>query len=445
VNADKANNTRAVADEAVRTFQRALYRAAKASASRRFHALFDKVVRADVLARAWREVKTNAGAAGVDEQTIADIERSGVEAFLTELATELREGGYRPQPVRRVHIPKADGRQRPLGIPTVRDRVVQAAVKVVVEPIFEADFRPSSYGFRPKRNAHQAGEALRQAVNRGAHWVVDADIAAFFDRIDHAEVLRLVGKRISDRRVLRLLKQWLTVGVLEGGAWSPTEQGVPQGSVISPLLANVVLHELDRFWEDHCRRLGQLIRYADDFVILCRTEADARAALGRVEVILAWLGLGLHPEKTRVVFVGDGQQGFDFLGFHCRMVESWRRRGQRYLQRWPSRRAMQAVRRRIKALTAPRHRLPEPVGAIVTELNRVLRGWGAYFQVGNSTRQFSQIDSYVRECLALFLSKKRGQAGRHWERHTLAFFRQLGVYRLVGTVRWYTATPTAVR
>ena len=158
------------------------------------------------------------------------------------------------------------------------------------------------------------------------------------------------------------------------------------------MLANVVLHELDRFWEDHCRRLGQLIRYADDFVILCRTEADARAALGRVEVILDWLGLTLHPEKTRVVFVGDGQRGFDFLGFHCRLVESWRRRGRRYWQRWPSRWAMQTVRKRIKALTAPRHRLPEPVGTILAALNRGLRGWGNHFRVGNSSRQFAQVD-----------------------------------------------------
>jgi group II intron reverse transcriptase/maturase len=264
VNADEANDT----PDKVQALQRALYRAAKASAERRFHALYDKVYREDILARAWQEVKASGGAAGADRQSISAIEEQGVEGFLAELTTELREGRYRPQAVRRVLIPKADGRQRPLGIPTVRDRVVQAAAKLVLEPIFEADFRASSYGFRPKRSAHQAGERIRQAVNRGATWVVDADIAAFFERIDHQLLMGLLRQRISDRRMLQLIRGWLTAGVLDGGAISPTEQGVPQGGVISPLLANVVLHQMDRIWEERCGSLGELVRYADDFVLL---------------------------------------------------------------------------------------------------------------------------------------------------------------------------------
>ena len=299
------------AREKARELQRALYRAAKASATRRFHALYDKVYREDILARAWQEVKANAGSAGVDGQTISAIEERGVAELLAELATELREGRYRPQPVRRVWIPKADGRERPLGIATVRDRVVQASAKLVLEPIFEADFRDSSYGFRPKRNAHQAGEQIRQAVNRGAGWVIDADIEAFFDRIPQVKLVELVEKRVSDRRMLQLLKGWLRVGVLDGGVVTPSDQGVSQGSPISPLLANVVLNELDKLWEEHSRHLGQLIRYCDDFVILCPTEGQAREGLRRAEEILSWLGLRLHPEKTRVVFVGDGREGFD--------------------------------------------------------------------------------------------------------------------------------------
>jgi RNA-directed DNA polymerase len=440
--ADTATNTR----DKVRELQRALYRAAKAGPTRRLHALYDKVFRADVLQRAWQEVKANAGAAGVAGQSIREIEQSGVEAFLATLGQELREGTYRPRPVRRVGRPKADGGERLLGIPAVRDRVVQGAAKVVLEPAFEADFRRSSYGFRPKRNAHQAMEQVRQAVNHGQNWVVDADIRAFFDEIEPDVLLKLVERRICDRRLLKLLRQWQRTGALDGDDFVPTERGISQGSVISPLLANVVLHELDRLWEDHCRHLGQLVRYCEDFVVLCRTEREAQEGLRRVGAILGRMGLTLHPTKTRLVFVGDGQQGFDFLGFHCQKVESRRDRGRRYLLHWPGRRAMQRVRDRVKAITAPRSRLPEAIQAIVAELNPVLRGWGTYFQVGNSDRKFGQVDSYVCERLALFLSKKTGRSGRQWGRWpTPAFFRRLGVYRLGGTVAWHRTTPTAGR
>jgi group II intron reverse transcriptase/maturase len=316
---------------------------------------------------------------------------------------------------------------------------------VVLEPIFEADFRDSSYGFRPKRSAHQAVEQVRQGVNDGGGWVEDADIEAFFDRIDHAQLLELMAKRISDRGMLKLLRQWLEAGVLEDGELRPTGQGVPQGSVISPLLANVVLHELDRLWEDQCSDLGQLVRYADDFVIMSQTEGGARRGLRRAGEILGRLGLTLHPAKTRVVDVREGRSGFDFLGFHHRKVASWRWQGKRYLQQWPSQRAMQRVRDRVKAITTPRYRLKEPSATIVGEINRVLRGWGAYFRVGNAVRQFAKIDRYVRMRVGRWLSNKTGRTGRRWQGQIEAMLATLGLYHLRGTVAWTTATPRAVR
>jgi group II intron reverse transcriptase/maturase len=429
----------------VRDLQRTLYRAAKARPERRFHQLYDKVYREDVMSRAWREVQANAGAAGVDQRTIEQIEQSGVEGFLAELASELKTERYRAQWVRRVRIPKTDGKQRPLGIPTVRDRVAQAAAKVVLEPIFEADFRDCSYGFRPKRSAHQACERLRQAVNAGAHWIVELDIEAFYDRIDHELLMKLVERRIYDGKVLKLLWKWLKAGVLDTGEVIASDQGVPQGGVISCLLANVVLHELDCSWEDHSNQVGQLIRYADDAVVVCRTQAQAREALYRVRAILKRLKLTLHPDKTKLVYVGHGRQGFDFLGFACRMVESKEYRGKRYFQCWPSRRAMQRVRERVKAITAPRHRLPEAIEPIVAEVNRVVRGWGAYFRVGNSTRKFRAIDGYVRERLVIFLVNKARRGKRARKRDSWALLDKLGVYRLQGTVQWATAAPTGVR
>jgi len=441
VSAAEAVTTRVKARE----LQRTLYRAAKASPERRFHQLYDKVYREDVLATAWQEVKANAGAAGVDQRTIEQIEQDGVEGFLAGLASDLRTDRYRAQWVRRVRIPKADGRQRALGIPTVRDRVAQAAAKVVLEPIFEADFRDCSYGFRPKRSAHHACERLRQAVNAGANWIVELDIEAFYDRINHELLMKLVERRIYDWRMLKLLRKWLKAGVLDEGKVLPSDQGVPQGGVISCVLANVVLHELDRIWEDRCSQLGQLIRYADDAVVACRTEAQAREALWRIGVILERLKLTLHPEKTKVVYVGDGAQGFDFLGFACRKVASKKYRGKRYFQCWPSRRAMHRVRERIKAITAPRHRLPEPIEPIVAEVNGVVRGWGAYFRVGNSTRKFRAVDRYVCTRLTIFLANKTRRGWRTRKRDIWALFEKLGVYRLQGTVKWATATSTAVR
>src|SRR5262245_13634887 len=239
--------------------QRRLYLAAKASRNRRFHALYDRIFRLDILWRAWEEVRQNGGSAGSDGLTIADIERAGVAAFLAQIEQELKANTYKPQPVLRVYIPKPDGRQRPLGIPTVRDRVVQQACRIVVEPIFEANFQDHSYGFRPKRSAAQAVRAVDKVLLRG-WWVVDADIQGYFDAIDHDLLLTLVKRRVSDRRVLKLLCQWLKAGVMEEGRWRATEIGSPQGGVISPLMANIYLHVLDTYWTERFSQLGTLCR-----------------------------------------------------------------------------------------------------------------------------------------------------------------------------------------
>ena len=285
----------------VQQLQRQLWAAAKQSPERRFHALYDRIFRADVLEEAWRRVRSNRGAAGVDRITLADVEAYGVERMLDELARDLRAGRYRPAPVRRQAIPKPDGGVRPLGIPTVRDRVAQQAARLVLEPIFEADFLPVSYGFRPKRTATMALETIRTGFIAGSGWVAEADIRSFFERIDHVVVLRLLERRVSDRRVHKLVRGWLTAGVMAEGSVRATVAGAPQGGVISPLLANIVLHELDRQWRSAD---GVLVRYADDFVVLARSRGQAEAALVRAGAILAELGLELHPDKTKVVDLG---------------------------------------------------------------------------------------------------------------------------------------------
>ncbi len=296
----------------VQSLQRTLYRTAKADPGRRFHALYDKVHRRDVLERGWFQVRRNDGAPGIDRRTIDDIEEYGVTRLLDELEADLRDHRYRPLAARRVWIPKpGTSEQRPLSIPAVRDRIVQAAVKTVIEPVFEADFQPCSFGFRPKRSAHDALQVLIDEAWRGRRWVVETDIASCFEAIPHDRLMQTVEERICDRQILKLLRAFLAAGVMDAGIVHRADTGTPQGGVVSPLLCNVYLNRLDRVWKT--RGVGQLVRYADDLVVMCATRQQAEDALELLIELLAELGLEPKASKTRIVHLEEGGEGFDFL------------------------------------------------------------------------------------------------------------------------------------
>jgi group II intron reverse transcriptase/maturase len=374
------------------------------------------------------EVRANRGAPGVDGVRIEDVDAGDVEAFLEGLAADLKAGSYRPRPVRRVYVPKPDGRQRPLGIPTVRDRVVQQACKLVVEPVFEASFQECSFGFRPKRSAAQAVLLVKKELVRN-WWVFDADIEGFFDAVDHDILMGLVKRRISDGRVLSLLQGWLKAGVLEDGRVSHSRRGTPQGGVISPLLANIYLHTLDTMWQQKHGDVGRLVRYCDDFVIVCASRRLAEQAQTILRDFLARLKLTLHPIKTRLVCLD--QDGFDFLGFHFRKRRS-RLSGRLVPYCWPGSKALQRMRDTLRQLTE-RRQLHVDLKEMVGALNRKIVGWRTYFRIGNSTKKLADLDRYLMRRLWLFLSRRR-KRGRwnppafwHWlSRAGLASFYPAG-------------------
>jgi RNA-directed DNA polymerase len=402
--------------------QSKLYQAAQRDPQRRFHALYDRLSLPYLLQSAWELVRRKQGAAGIDQQTLEAIEAAGVAAFLVGIAQSLTTKTYRPQPVRRVEIPKRGDptRTRPLGIPTVRDRVVQAACKLLLEPIFEADFEGCSFGFRPEKGPQDALEAVYHHSRQGFRWVVDADIEQFFDTLDHQQLMTALRRRISDGEVLRLIYRWLKAGYLWEGVYHDTDQGSPQGGVLSPLLANVYLHAFDQAQQTQRPFVGRLTRYADDFVIQCGTAQQAGRALEWARQELARLGLRLHPTKTRVV--NDRETGFDFLGFHHRRVLlAGNQRESRGVLRWPSQAACRRFRDQVRQIVGPSGRTRREWGAIQRRLGAYLGGWVHYYRHGQSVRTFEKLDQFVRERVAHNLARSqptgRRRRPRRWSEY----------------------------
>ncbi len=435
--------------DVIRTLQKKLYIKAKHEPAYRFYALYDKVSREDILHHAWRLVRANRGSPGVDGMSFEAIERGiGIETFLLELAQDLRHKTYQAQPVRRVMIPKADGSLRPLGIPTVRDRVAQMAVKLIIEPIFEADFCPNSYGFRPKKSAHDAVDDIANALRAGHTQVIDADLSKYFDSIPHAKLLAVVAERIVDGGILHLIKQWLKAPIIGEdergvrktvGGGKSNRKGTPQGGVISPLLANCYLHILDRIWQrQHLKGKLQahLVRYADDFVVMCRKEVEE--PLKVVRHVLERLGLSLNEAKTHIV--DATQASFNFLGFAIQVSTSWRT-GKRYTQVSPAPKSFAKIKARIKQQTG-RELTPVPLDDIIRNMNASLRGWAGYFHYRNSTQVLSKVRTHAEERLRTHLMKRhkvkdRATAYRRFPGHLL--YTRYGLYKVPTTAGWKAA------
>jgi len=434
--------------ERIRTLQRKLYIKAKQEPAYRFYALYDKLYQADILHHAWRLVKANKGSPGVDGMSFEVIESGiGVGCYLELLSRELQDKTYRANPVRRVMIPKADGSLRPLGIPTIRDRVVQMALKLVIEPIFEADFCEHSYGFRPQKSAHQAIDAIADGMWQGQTQVIDADLSKYFDSIPHSKLLATVAERIADGAVLALIKQWLKAPVIGesengktacvGGSKS-NRRGTPQGGVISPLLSNLYLHLLDRIWQRHelARKLqAKLVRYADDFVVLC--QKDVVTPLATIRSILEKLELNLNESKTKIV--DANKEEFYFLGFALKVKIS--SKGKRYPHVNPKEQAVEKVKNRINEITA-RNQTWRPIQEVVRDLNQVLRGWSGYFHYRNSSLALSKVKRHAEERLRIHLRKRHKVSD--WKTSVIRFprrvlYEEYGLYKVPTVAGWKSA------
>jgi RNA-directed DNA polymerase len=395
----------------VERLRKKLYEKAKREPDFRFYSLYDKVCWAEILQRAYRQAKSNAGSAGVDGVRFADIEAYGEDRWLAELQQELVEEAYHPQPVRRVMIPKPGGGERPLGIPTIRDRVAQTAVVLVLEPIFEADFEDNVYAYRPERSAHDALAEVRKRLYEGQKHVVDADVTQYFDTIPHAELLQSVSRRVADGKVLRLLKLWLKSPVEErdeGGnrrmtGGKKSKRGTPQGGVVSPLLANIYINRLLRHWRKTgaSERLGQIVSYADDFVIVCASRRQAEESLALVSQWLEKLGLAIHPTKTRLCQVWE--ESFDFLGYTFGPTRHWQT-GKLFLSARPSKKAQRRLKAKVNALLLRGNPMPWP--ELRTRLNRLLSGWAEYFSFGFTAEADQAVRWHTAGRVRRFLSRR---------------------------------------
>jgi RNA-directed DNA polymerase len=429
--------------ERVFILRKRLYIKAKQEPRFRFYALYDRITRPDVLAAAWDQVAVNGGAPGVDGVSIEDVLNApgGVDGFLTELRESLTQKTYRPRAVRLKMIPKANGGERPLGIPTVRDRTVQTAAKLILEPIFEADFLDVSYGFRPRRSAHDALDAIEEGLARGLTAVYDADLKGYFDRIPHDKLLACVQRRIADGAVLKLIRQWLRAPMQEQpkGRRGPPRTirrraGTPQGGVISPLLANLYLHWMDKRFHgaDGPAQFAKarLVRYADDFVILARYQGTR--IRDWVEAIVEdWMGLEINRDKTRIVTLRQPGASLDFLGFTFRFEKDKFGRPQRFLNRVPSAKACARERERLRRMTGP-ERCFVPVPQLITEINQQVRGWANYFGKGRSRPAFRSLNWFLQQRVVRHLKRRsqrpyRPPAGVTWYKH---LYKHLGLVQL---------------
>jgi len=412
-----------------------LYQAAKADRTRKFYTLHDKICRIDVLKEAWKRVAANKGSAGIDSTTIEDIERDGLDRFLSELQHELMCKTYRVSCVKRVFIPKPDGEKRPLGIPTVTDRIVQQAVRLIIEPIFEADFQEFSYGYRPKRSARDASLAIYRWLNYGLTSVADVDIEGFFDSIDHSKLISFVMERIADGYIIKLIREWLRAGAVYIDSIVYPEEGTPQGGVISPLLANIYLNKLDMWWNElrmnnRYAHNAQLVRYADDMVIL--TNKDAAHAMEVLAVLLAELKLRMNADKSKIV---TAEEGFDFLGFHFRR-RFYMRNGKQTTRFFPSRRSVSKFKEKVKAIASKRLAHVKSEKHVVEEMNKLIIGWSNYYNHGNASETYNRLQHFVEWKVRKFICyrhKIRRLAASH---DHFDIPQQIGLARLAGRIAY---------